>query len=572
LSALKPGAEVKRFKACHVRARRVDCVAGAVQEVEGLKRVAAVLRGSGLVQVDEGGRTLGMHQLLQQAVGSLLGWRGQCQRMRQLLHARCGRFGDEVEFDVGLFGVMREVAAAAVDAVGRVKEEGKETGDAWCSGMLLRLYEVAREVYGAQTEFPNRVLAAAHGSLVADLVREEAMREGGASAGRRVTLRELVRAAPHVRDVVARDPEFKANEDDHRVVEEEMLKGVTREAALDTVTVRRFDLGKCLGSQWGRSVRALLLARLVRAHVQEEGGTPLPMHAVAAVPLIQDVAGLGQEHDVAQLLRGARGLRVVDDGGGGCRVEVEEEAGAAEERGGDGVLEEGEQWLRAMRWRLHTLRGCVESYERMKDEIWGVYDGEAEGGGRWEVGVALGAACDRVGWSYCCENKWKESISVFERALRMRLDTLGEQHPDTAVILHNMGAAYGCMGSHDTAIILYERALRIKKDTLGLHPLTASTIKCMGARYNNTGQYKKAIELYEQALRIYERTVGRMHRDTAGVLKEMSNSYYNLSELVKAEELGREAVAIREQTLGHYHKETEKMRELLSDIQKAKGE
>jgi hypothetical protein len=219
-------------------------VAGAVQEVEGLKRVAAVLRGSGLVQVDEGRRTFGMHQLLQQAVGRELGWRGQCQRMRQLLHARCGRFGDEVSFDVGLYGVMREVAAAAVDAVGRVKEEGEETGDAWCSGMLLRLYEVAREVYGTDAEFPNRVLAAAHGSLVADLVREEAMRGGGASAGRRVTLRELVHAAPHVRDVVALyHPECT-------------------------------------------------------------------------------------EHDVAQLLRGARGLRVVDDGGGGCSVEVEEEAGA----------------------------------------------------------------------------------------------------------------------------------------------------------------------------------------------------------------------------------------------------
>jgi hypothetical protein len=279
---------VKRFKACHVRERRVDGVAGAVQEVEGLKRVAAVLRGSGLVQVDEGGRTSGMHQLLQQAVGRELGWRGQCQRMRQLLPARCGRFGDEVNFDVGLFGVMREVAAAAVDAFGRVKEEGggDETGDAWCSGMLLRLYEVTREVYGVDAEFPNRVLAAAHGSLVADLVREEAMRGACASAGRRVTLRELVHAAPHVPDVVAWDPEFKADKGDHRAVGEEMFKGATREAPWATVAVRRFDLGRCLGSQWGRSARALLLARLVRAHVQEEGVAPLPMHAVAAVPLI----------------------------------------------------------------------------------------------------------------------------------------------------------------------------------------------------------------------------------------------------------------------------------------------
>ena len=37
-----------------------------------LKRVATVMRGSGLVQVDEGRRTFGMHQLLQQAVGNVM--------------------------------------------------------------------------------------------------------------------------------------------------------------------------------------------------------------------------------------------------------------------------------------------------------------------------------------------------------------------------------------------------------------------------------------------------------------------------------------------------------------------
>ena len=315
---------MKRFKACHVRAQRVDGVAGAVQEVEGLKRVAAVLRGSGLVQVDEGSRTFSMHQLLQQAVGRELGWRGQCQRMRQLLHARCGRFGDEFNFDVGLYGVMREVAAAAVDAVGRVKEEGEETGDAWCSGMLLRLYEVAREVYGTEAEFPNRVFAAAHGSLVGDLVGERVMREGCTSAGRRMTLRQLVHAAPHLREVVARDPAFKPDEDDLRVFREEMSKGASRAAALAAVIVLRFDVLQCVGRQWGRGARASLLAGMVRAHVMEEGGAALPLQAVAEVPLVREVAGTGDERAVEQLLRArgaAGGLQLVaEEGSGGWRV------------------------------------------------------------------------------------------------------------------------------------------------------------------------------------------------------------------------------------------------------------
>jgi tetratricopeptide (TPR) repeat protein len=207
----------------------------------------------------------------------------------------------------------------------------------------------------------------------------------------------------------------------------------------------------------------------------------------------------------------------------------------------------------------------------MMDEIGGVYDGEAEGGGRWEVGVALGAACDRVGSSYFDEKKWQESISVRERALRMLLDTLGEQHPATAATLANMGVAYGYMGSDDTAIMLYERALRIEKDTLGLHPRTAASIQSMGAAYSRKGQLKKAIELYEQALRIYERTVGRMHRDAARAILNMSTPYYKLGEFVKAEELGREAEEIYTKTLGPDHELTKQAREQLLIIQKAKA-
>jgi hypothetical protein len=134
----------------------------------------------------------------------------------------------------------------------------------------------------------------------------------------------------------------------------------------------------CLGSQWGRSARALLLERLVRAHVQEEGGAPLPVHAVAAVPLIQDVAGLGQEHDVAQLLRGAAGgMQLVgEDGGDGWMVEVGGKAGA--DWRDDGLA------LKIMRWKLI---GYVDTRERMMREIGEEHVAELEEGNRWELGV-----------------------------------------------------------------------------------------------------------------------------------------------------------------------------------------
>jgi tetratricopeptide (TPR) repeat protein len=524
LSALKPEAEVKRFKAGNVRVRGADGVAAAVQEVEGLKRVAAVLRSSGLVQVDEEQRTFGMHQLLQQAVGRELGWGQLCGRMRRLLQARCGQFGDEDRFDVGLYGVMREVAATALNAIGKVKVEGGDTADAWCSGMLLRLYDVAREVYGAAAEFPNRVLAAAHSSLVGDLLRELVMTEGCTSAGRIMTLRQLAYKVPHLTHVIEHYPNF--------------------------------DLEACLKSEWKRS------------RVQLPAGL-LHMQALSALPLMRDVAGLGEEGDLGLLLQGGGGLRAGEDL---VRVEGEGEAAAAAGRSDDGGMSAAGRGLRAMRWRWHTLRrGNLLPCERMVDEIGGAYCREGGAGGKWEVAVALGAACDLAFFSYSDQDKWSEAIATHERALCMRLDTLGEQHPATASTLAGMGSVYGRMGNFDEAVMLKERSLRITTDTLGLHPAAAGTISSMGILYFEMREYKKSIELYEQAQFIYERTVGRMHPDTAGVILNMIWSYILLGDMKKAKKLGVEALGIYEETLGRDHEDTIVARDCLADIRKMKG-
>ena len=209
-----------------------------------------------------------------------------------------------------------------------------------------------------------------------------------------------------------------------------------------------------------------------------------------------------------------------------------------------------------MRWKLHTLRGGVESAERMMGEIGEEHAAEAEGGGKWELGVALGAACHVAAQDYNGQKMRDKEKAAYERALRMRLDALGEQHPDTAATLASLGATYSEMGDQGSAIMLYERALRIKKDTLGPHPATAATMSNMGTAYGKKGQDEKAIELYQQALRIYESTVGRMHRHAALAIYNMSTAYGNLGDFARAEELGLEAEDIYTKTLGKDHEMT----------------
>jgi tetratricopeptide (TPR) repeat protein len=199
----------------------------------------------------------------------------------------------------------------------------------------------------------------------------------------------------------------------------------------------------------------------------------------------------------------------------------------------------------------------------MMREIGEEHAAVAEGGGKWQLGVALGAACHAAGQSYHAQKMWDKGKAAYERALRLRLDALGEQHPATAATLASLGATYSGMGDRGSAIMLCERALRISKDTLGPHPATADTMSSMGAAYGKKGQSKEAIELFQQALRIYESTVGRMHREAADAIFNMSTAYGKLGDFARAEELGLEAEKIYEETLGKDHEETKMARDNL---------
>jgi hypothetical protein len=125
-------------------------VEGVLAEVtDDLGGVAAAVGSSGLVDVDAAGRTLGMHQLLQQAVRAELG-DVHDDAMAALLEARCGCTGDAIDVDERIYVVMREVVVAAALVVGRIKAAAGRRS-AWACGMRVRVLEMARLVMGEQS-------------------------------------------------------------------------------------------------------------------------------------------------------------------------------------------------------------------------------------------------------------------------------------------------------------------------------------------------------------------------------------------------------------------------------------
>jgi tetratricopeptide (TPR) repeat protein len=191
---------------------------------------------------------------------------------------------------------------------------------------------------------------------------------------------------------------------------------------------------------------------------------------------------------------------------------------------------------------------------------------------------------------------YAEAEPLYLRALAIREQHLGSEHPLTAISLNNLAELYRVQGKYEqaeplyqrtltidygakrSAIItdfnnlaslyfvqrryseaepLYQRALTIREQQSGAeHPDTATSLNNLATLYRVQGKYEQAEPLYQRALAIYEKRVGSAHPSTATSLNNLASLYQEQGKYKQAEPLYQRALAIREQQLGAEHPDT----------------
>ena len=62
--------------------------------------------------------------------------------------------------------------------------------------------------------------------------------------------------------------------------------------------------------------------------------------------------------------------------------------------------------------------------------------------------------------------EYKSAESIYKQVLEIIKSTLGEEHPDYASALNNLGILYREMGDYKLAEPLYKQALEVRKENL----------------------------------------------------------------------------------------------------------
>ena len=164
---------------------------------------------------------------------------------------------------------------------------------------------------------------------------------------------------------------------------------------------------------------------------------------------------------------------------------------------------------------------------------------------------------NRVGFYLYSRGRYDESESLIRRALAIREQALGPDHPDTATSLNNLAVLLRFRGRYEESESLIRRALAIREQALGPdHPDTAISLNNLAITLQVQSRYAEAELLLRQALAIREQALGPDHPDTAISLNDLAALLLAQGRPEEAEPLLRRALAIRETILGPDHTDT----------------
>src|SRR5688572_29019717 len=99
--------------------------------------------------------------------------------------------------------------------------------------------------------------------------------------------------------------------------------------------------------------------------------------------------------------------------------------------------------------------------------------------------------------------KYVEAEPLYLRALAIREEIRGAEHPDVADSLNSLGLLYRTQGQYVRAEPLFHRALAIREKAFGLeHGAVAQSLNSLAWLYYEQARYAEAEPLYDRALAI----------------------------------------------------------------------
>ncbi len=161
---------------------------------------------------------------------------------------------------------------------------------------------------------------------------------------------------------------------------------------------------------------------------------------------------------------------------------------------------------------------------------------------------------DTIGEVYMGLGLYDDAAPLLESALASRRQLYGDQHPEVAESLNDLGLLLQAQGDFDAAEPLIRQALTMRRELDGSeHREVAGILNDLATLLRLKGDYEAAEPLYREALAMRRRLLGAEHSEVAETLDELAGLLYYTGNYEAAEPLYRQALAILREALGEDH-------------------
>jgi len=136
-----------------------------------------------------------------------------------------------------------------------------------------------------------------------------------------------------------------------------------------------------------------------------------------------------------------------------------------------------------------------------------------------------------------CHGHYQEAERLYYQSLDLRTQQYGDQHPEVATILSDLGGLYCLQSRYAEAEPLLKQALAIKQIIEADHIETGHVLYQLAKLYKHKEHYSEADPLFQKALSIFRQRLGSQHPRTQAVYSDLMDMVVTAIEIGKFAEL-----------------------------------